>query len=444
MTVAAMFATATGVNAQNTLYGWGSSSWGALGNGATFGTVAPPKQIETANWKLVDGGLGFSVGIQSDGTLWSWGQNGSDYQLGDGTTTDKTTPKQISTNTDWKTLSIGVSHTVLIKNDHTLWGFGNGSSGAFGTGTFANLTTPTQIGGGTADWEAVSCGNNFTLAIKTDGTLWGWGKNGSKQLGNNSYSDEYNPMQIGTDTNWKMVAASEKGNSFGIKTDGTLWAWGGNSLGGGAAIGIPTQVGTDNNWKIVATLDDSHFAIKTDGTLWAWGDNVAGQLGIGSDAYSVTTLTQVGTDDDWETVAPGGDMTVMMKKNHTIYGVGQGLLNGLSASTKVPLQIGTDHSWAAIAMGSTQGFALKSSGTTGIADAINKNSFSVYPNPNTGKFYLSASDVLKGKIVFITDMSGTPISSFEITGKTTEVTGTLPSGVYFLKSDNTVIKIIVE
>lgn len=391
MTVAAMYATATGANAQNSLYGWGSSGWGALGNGATFGTVSSPTQTGTANWKFVDGGLGFSVGMQSDGTLWSWGQNGSDYQLGDGTTTDKTTPVQISTGMDWKTLSVGQSHTLILKNDHTLWGFGDGNSGAFGTGSATSLSTPTQIGGGTADWEAVAGGNNFTLAIKTNGTLWGWGKNSYGQIGNGSTgADVYSPVQIGTDTDWKMVAASGKNNSFAIKTDGTLWAWGYNSFGG-LIVNTPTQVGTDNNWKIVATLDDSHYAIKTDGTLWAWGDNIAGQLGIGNNS-NTTTITQVGTDNDWESVAPEADAAIMMKTNHTIWGAGQAIYNGISpvANTNAPVQIGTDNLWTFIAAGYTQAFALKGS-TTGITGNTVNSSITMYPNPAVETLHIKTS-----------------------------------------------------
>ncbi len=364
-------------NAQNSLYGWGVNSWGALGNGQTIGVTFSPTQIGTASWKCVDGGLGFSVGIQSDGTLWSWGKN-NDNELGDGSKTDNTTPHKIGTPTDWKAISTGVSHTIAIKNDHTIWGFGEGNSGAFGTGAATNLTTPAQIGSGTADWEAVACGNYFTLAIKTNGTLWAWGNNTYGQLGNNSTQDTYSPEQIGADTDWKMVAASQKYNSFAIKTDGTLWAWGFNSFGG-AIVKVPTQVGTDNNWKFVATKDDSHFAIKTDGTLWAWGDNTAGQLGIGSNT-SVTTMTRVGTDTDWETVAAGDYMAVMMKSNHTIWGTGQAGYNGLTEGTNVPLQIGTDNSWAALGLGSTHAFALQSA-TSGINEAAKGNSVSVYPNP---------------------------------------------------------------
>jgi len=377
-TLTAILGLSAAVQAQSGLYGWGSSSWGALGNGATFGVVFSPARIGTANWLTIDAGLGYSVGIQADGTLWSWGTD-SNEQLGNGTLTDATTPKQISTATQWQTLSCGLDHTVALKRDGSLWGWGNNIEGGLGTGNSNDVTTPTQIGGGTADWKAIAAGEHYTLAIKTNGTLWAWGDNNYGELGAGSTSDQYNPVQVGTGTDWQMVASGDY-FSFGIKTNGTLWAWGRNSFGG-ANNSSPVQVGTGTDWKLVASHDDSHFAIKTDGTLWAWGDNLAGQLGIGNNT-STTVMTQVGTATDWLAVAPGTDHAVMLKKDHSLWGSGAGVMNGQTAATNVPAQIGTD-SWSTIASGSVHAFALKG-GTTGIGTTqVSNTGVRVYPNPAT-------------------------------------------------------------
>lgn len=426
---------ATNANAQNSLNGWGSNSWGALGNGATFGSTMSPTKIGNDNWNAIDGGLGFSVGIKSDGTLWSWGKNNNN-ELGNGTKTDKTTPQQISSNTNWKTLSVGSNHTCLIKSDSTLWGFGEGYSGSFGNGLDTNLTTPTQIGGGTADWKAVAAGYYYTLALKTNGTLWAWGYNNHGQVGNGKTTDAYSPIQIGTDTNWKMIAAGSY-YSFAIKTDGTLWSWGWgyNNLGLGN-VKTPTQVGTDSNWKFVASLDDSHFAIKTDGTLWAWGDNIAGQLGVGNNTATINTITQVGTDTNWESVTPGTDMSIMMKSDHTIWGTGQGILNGLSASTNTPSQIGTESSWVSIASGSTQSFALKSSVALGINDNLTLSN-SILLSPNPAKDFVTISNIPSGSIVTILDITGKVLYSPTTTNEQTTINTTgFTNGIYLIRVDN--------
>lgn len=383
------------VQAQSGLYGWGSSSWGALGNGATFGVVFNPTRIGTANWQTIDAGLGYSVGIQADGTLWSWGTD-SDEQLGNGTLGDATTPKQISTATQWQTLSCGLDHTVALKRDGSLWGWGNNIEGGLGTGNSADVTTPAQIGGGTADWKAIAAGNHYTLAIKTNGTLWAWGDNNYGELGDGNTSDQYSPVQIGTGTDWQMVAAGGY-FSFGIKTDGTLWAWGRNSFGG-ANNKTPVQIGAGAGWRLVATFDDSHFAIKTDGTLWSWGDNLAGQLGIGNNT-SATTMTQVGTATDWLGVAPGADHAIMLKNDHSLWGSGAGVMNGQTAASNVPVQIGTD-TWSSIASGSVHSFALKG-GTTSIGTNLTSGAgIRVYPNPAVNVLRVDADDDLRSISLF--------------------------------------------
>jgi len=383
---------ATSMQAQTGLYGWGSNSWGALGNGAIFGVVFTPTQIGTATWKMIDAGLGYSVAVKDDGTLWSWGTD-ADEQLGNGTLTDATTPKQISTAGNWQSLSCGLDHTVCVKTDGTLWGWGNNIEGGLGTGNAADVTTPTQIGGGTADWKFAAAGVHYTLAIKKDGTLWGWGDNNYGELGDGSTSDRYSPVQIGTDNDWKMVAAGAY-YTFGIKNNGTLWAWGKNSFGG-ANETSPVQVGTATDWKIVATNDDSHFAIKTNGTLWAWGDNIAGQLGIGTNT-TVTTITQVGSATDWINAAPGTDHTIMQKADFTIWGTGAGAMNGQTAASNVPMQIGTDK-WATIASGSVHSFALKQS-STGVDHIFVPTKTVVFPNP--AQNYLHVDTAIKDITIY--------------------------------------------
>lgn len=137
-------------------------------------------------------------------------------------------------------------------------------------------------------------GGNHTLAIKPDGSLWAWGGNWFGQLGLGDTDRRYFPVQVGADTNWQSVVAGW-GHTLALRTDGTLWAWGSNALAGELGLGdtdnrhFPIQVGTDTNWQSIVASDYSHtLAIKTDGSLWAWGYNERSQLGLGDidDRYS--------------------------------------------------------------------------------------------------------------------------------------------------------------
>jgi len=241
----------------------------------------------------------FSVGIKNtfaittDGSLWAWGSN--EYgRLGDGTETvygfshtitvdnDKKSPVKIGTATNWASIVASGGHTVAIKTDGTLWAWGFNGTGQLGDGTNTQRTSPVHIGTAT-NWKSVSTVGDHTVAIKTDGTLWAWGFNYFGQLGDGTITNRNSPVQIGTATNWKSIGAGS-GHTIAIKTDGTLWAWGYNGsgqLGDGTSTQrtSPVQIGTANNWKSISLGNAHTIAIKTDGTLWAWGYNGNGQLG---------------------------------------------------------------------------------------------------------------------------------------------------------------------
>jgi alpha-tubulin suppressor-like RCC1 family protein len=124
------------------------------------------------------------------------------------------------------------------------------------------------------------------MAIKTNGTLWAWGSNSLGQLGDGTTTNKNIPTQIGTATDWKIVAGGLD-HSLAIKNNGTLWAWGNNSsgqLGNGSTTRstIPIQIGTATDWKMIVGGTNFSIALKNNGTLWAWGLNNMGQLGDGT------------------------------------------------------------------------------------------------------------------------------------------------------------------
>ncbi|NBP56371.1 hypothetical protein EBU71_07535, partial [bacterium] len=205
---------------------------------------------------------------------------------------------------------------MAIKSNGTLWGWGYNAYGLLGDNTTSSRNVPTQIGSDT-NWDKIALGDRHTLGIKTDGTLWGWGYNDSGQVGDGtSGTSRLIPTQIGVDTNWKTVTAGYF-HSVGLKTDGTLWSWG-YGANGGLGQGntttylSPTQIGSDTDWEYLAPeSSDHHHAIKLDGTVYAWGVNSNYQLGDGSSTGRLSPV-QIPTPDNIVHIASGGYHTIFL------------------------------------------------------------------------------------------------------------------------------------
>ncbi len=261
------------------LWGWGNGAGGQLGDGTNLNYQIPTRIGTENNWDTISTGAGFSHAIKTDGTLWAWGSGGYN-QLGTGGIYHNV-PTQVGTAADWKSVSGGVFSAVALKNNGTIWQWGNGYYIGAPSGV------PVQIGSDN-DWKVVVHGAEHNLALKNDGSLWVWGNNLTGQLGDGTNGNSYTglPKQIGNDNDWAFISAAGA-SSFAIKTNGTLWGWGNNSYGqlGNASntdLLVPTQIGTETNWHKVAAGAYHTLALKNDGTLWATGLNMSGQLGTGN------------------------------------------------------------------------------------------------------------------------------------------------------------------
>ena len=308
----------------NTLWGCGRNYYGRLGLGQDIAdkNVFTQSVINTDDIKSVYCGYDHTLMLKNDGTLWTCGWNG-EGELGLGDTTNRYVFTQITTNTDnIKSVYCGESHTIILKNDGTLWGCGNNNCGQLGLGDTSNRKTFTKI---TDNVKSVYCGYEHTIIFKNDGTLWGCGNNRSSQLGLGDTSNKTIFTKVTTNVdNIKSIYCGSY-HSFILKNDGTLWGCGNNEhgqLGLGDAnnrktftlIGINT-----NDIKSIYCGSSYTLILKNNGTLWGCGYNGYGQLGLG-DTKDRTTFTQI--TNDVKLVYGGYNHIIILKNDCTLYGCG--------------------------------------------------------------------------------------------------------------------------
>jgi alpha-tubulin suppressor-like RCC1 family protein len=247
-----------GIKTDGTLWSWGYNAYGQLGLGDNTYRNTPTQLGNVTNWQSISCGAYHTLGIKTDGTLWSWGSN-IYGQLGLGNATDTNTPIQVGTATNWQSVSCEAqAHTLGIKTDGTLWSWGYNYSGQLGLGDNTDRNTPTQVGAST-NWQSVSCGLYYTLGIKTDSTLWSWGDNGSGQLGLGDNTNRNTPTQLGNVTNWQSISCGAY-HTLGIKTDGALWSWGYN-YSGALGLGDNTSRNTPIQVACPSVLDNESFEV---------------------------------------------------------------------------------------------------------------------------------------------------------------------------------------
>ncbi len=269
------------------LWGMGLNDYGELGDGRTSQTNWPEKILGTNVTAIAAGGY-HTLFLKSDGSLWAMGRN-SYGQLGDGTTDGG----NYYTNRPEKIVASGVTaiaagglHSLFLKSDSSLWGMGYNYDGELGDGTYNQASIPEKIVA--TNVTAIAAGEWHSLLLKSDGSLWAMGFNEYGQLGDGNINrDDVNIPEKIVASGVTAIAAGDHHSLF-IKSDGSLWAMGGNGFGE-LGDGTLNSAGTNSPEKIVANgvtaiaggTDHSLF-LKSDGSLWGMGDNDPGQLGDGT------------------------------------------------------------------------------------------------------------------------------------------------------------------
>ena len=327
-----------------TLWGCGRNDYGQLSLGDTRSRTTFTKIITNTNdVKLIHCGNEHTLILKNNGTLWGCGWN-KFSQLGLGDTNNKNVFTIIGINSgNIKEVYLGGGHTLILKNDGTLWGSGYNDFGQLGLGDTTGKYTFTQIVTNVDDIKSVHCACDNILVLKNDGTLWGCGYNGFGQLGLGDTNNRTTLTQITSNINDIKSVYCGSNYTVVLKNDDTLWGSGWNNYGQ-LGLGdtnnrkIFTQITTNiNNIKSVYCGKYHTLILKNDGTLWGSGNNGSGQLGLGGRS-SKTTFTQVTTNvDNIKAVYCGFNHTLILKNDGTLWGCGSNTYGqlGLGDTTNI-------------------------------------------------------------------------------------------------------------
>lgn len=318
----------TSLRNDGTVWTWGASEQGQLGNGESgqrLRGLLPVKVDGLEGITAVADGDGFVYALKSDGTVWAWGAN-SGAQMGDGSAFSRSRPGQVSGLTNVTAIAAGGSYGAAVKADGTVWIWG--STNRIGSTDPALNMTPIQLNG-IDNVKAVAAGRNHLLMLKNDKTVWATGDNLRGQLGDGSTTNRPSPVSVAGLTNISRIAAGAE-FSLALKEDGTIRAWGANSNGQlGPGVGIPPDFAAHPNAGQVAGLPagitnvaagvSSCFALAGDGTVWAWGSNIFFQLGRSELSSVNPTPLQISGLTNVSAIAAGRTHGVALKTDGSVW-----------------------------------------------------------------------------------------------------------------------------
>ena len=365
---------------------------GECGQGSPYSELTPIKSTTLNDFLAMAGGTGFTIALRDDRSVWGWGSN-SNGQLMESSDIQSHTPFPVNLGgfTDVVAIAAGGSTVAVVKANGTVWTWGINYSGQLGDGTTTERSYAVQVLGPgeeqfLTDVFAVAVSGDHMVAIKTDGTVWAWGWNEDGQLGDGTTTDRSRPVQvIGPDgegflTGITAVAASRH-HSIARKSDGTVWAWGrnvGGQLGDGTNDNSTHPVQASGLTGIVAVAAADSLASSlpfpprchsvalrgSDGAVFAWGWNNHGQLGDGT-ITNRNTPVQVSGLTNVVAIASGGSRVLAIKDSagaRSIWAWGCNdygeLGDGTTTERHTPVQVSGLAKATAIAAGRYHSLAL--------------------------------------------------------------------------------------
>ena len=273
---------------------WGLNDYGQLGNGTTTNSTTPASvSTLTSGVTAISAGESHACALLTDGSVRCWGRNNYG-QLGNGTTTNSTTPTSVSTLTSGVTaISAGGFHTCALLTDGSVTCWGRNNYGQLGNGTTTNSTTPTSVSTLTSGVTAISAGQEFTCAVVSEAAKC-WGLNSSGQIGDGTTTTRLTPTQSTSLTSGISAITTGGFHTCVITSGGGLKCWGTTSWSTlPTNNGLPIDIAGATSGVVAVAGGSWHTCfITTTGAAKCWGWGNYGALGDGLSS-SRTTIGQV-------------------------------------------------------------------------------------------------------------------------------------------------------
>ena len=251
-------------------------------------SVAQASMVAAASASRVAAGSSHTCAVTSTGALWCWGDNQSG-QLGDGTTTSRSTPVAVTgLASGVVAVAGGMYHTCALTGGGAVLCWGGNAGGQLGDGTTTSRSTPGAVSGLSTGVAGISAGSSHTCALTTAGAVWCWGQNAMGQLGDGSVFTRFTPVPASGLESGVVAIAAGYAHTCALTNGGAVWCWGANwygALGDGTTTSRSSPVAVSGLGSGVSALTAGYYhtcALSSGGGLSCWGSNFRGQLGDGT------------------------------------------------------------------------------------------------------------------------------------------------------------------
>ena len=381
------------IDRKGLLYSWGYNNRGQLGNDSytnkntisldtSWNNTTKQVKLNEINWPLAKKVVGknFTIILSQKGNLYGAGYNNRG-QLADGTTIDSTSFNLIGNGTtnEYIDIACGVNHVLALKSNGVIQSWGYNQFGELGRGVITSTyKTEADITYNNNTYSMISAQGYHSLALKTDGTLWGWGRNNYGQVGNGTTTDVSNPTQIGTASNWIMVSSGQM-HSAAINSSGELYTWGYNGygqLGDGTTTNrsSPTRIGIGFSQTLVSFSDVScggfHTLAKLENSYntYSCGNNTWGECGNGTvtgQREYLDLVSTIGTNIASVIRGSGNTSYAIIAGQLWAWGLkiygnfSDGVTNNTVYKIGTPIKINSDITWRDVFGGTYTTFGIK-------------------------------------------------------------------------------------